>query len=86
MNGKSKPLVSTKSFAKKCKICKYVMGKCLIGKVSIGKVSSQKIVWSGICLLERYPSGKCQSGICPWRSVSQGTVQLGNCPTIYMSN
>ena len=63
MNGKSKPLVSTKSFAKKCKICKYVMGKCLIGKVSIGKCPVKKL------------SG--QVYVC-WRGIHRGNVSRGS--------
>ena len=88
----SKPLASTKSFAKKCRNLKICYGrgnvlvrKCPVGEVSFGEMSSRGIVRSGKCPSGRCPSRKCQSGICPRRSVSRGSVRSGNCPTISVS-
>ena len=54
-----------------------LVGKCPVGEASVGEVSSRKIVQSG-----KSPSGKCQWGICPRGSISWGTAQSGNFPTI----
>ena len=54
-------------------------GNVLVGKFSVGEafgeVSSRGIVHFGKC-----PSGKFQSGICPWGSVGRRNVQLGKGP------
>ena len=57
-----------------------LVGKCPVGEASVGELSRRGIVRSGKCPSGKRPSGKCQSAICP-----RGTVQLGNCPTIELS-
>ena len=54
-----------------------VQGNALVGKCPVEEVSGR-----GIVRLGKYPSGKCQSGICLRVSVSQGIIRSGNCPTI----
>ena len=61
INGKSKPLALTKSFAKKCRNLKIRYGrgnvrsgKCLSGEMSVAEASVGEL-----------SSGKCQTGKCP---------------------
>ena len=53
-----------------------------VGEILAGEKSGQ-----GITRLERFPLGECPLGkvsfeVCPLGSVTRGTVQLRNCPTL----
>ena len=82
INGKSKPLALTKSFAKKCRNLKirYGRGNVRSGKCLSGKMSSRGSVLRGSVRSRNCLFGEMSVGEVPVGELSSGKCQTGKCP------
>ena len=87
INGKSKPLALTKSFAKKCRNLKIRYGrgnvrsgKCLSGEMSSRGSVRRGSVWSGNCPFGEMSVREVSVGEVSVGDLSSGKRQSGKCP------